>query len=81
MLTLSQATRTASVEIDTTRNHVLDAPYDIFCIPYSDTKKVNTGAGTVTCSKQLAIGVAQEIAVRAGSQSVYDVQLLPYCPC
>ena len=77
---LTQVIATAAVEIDSARNHVLDAPYDMFCIPYSDTKKVKIGSTTVTCSKELAAGIAQEIAADSGSQSVYDVQLLPYCP-
>lgn len=80
VISLVQTVATAAVEIDLTRNHVLDAPYDIFCIPYSDDKYIRVSNGTFRCSKQLAIGIAQEIAAQAGAGSVYDTQLLPYCP-
>lgn len=80
-LELTQIFTFASVEIDNNRNHVLDAPYDIFCIPYSDTKRLQIDSSTtVDCSKDLAIGIAQEIAKDAGTGSIYDTQLLPYCP-
>ena len=82
-LEITQIFTFAGVEIDNNRNHLVDAPYDMFCIPYSDTKyiKVATGAGnTVLCSKELAISLAQEIAKDSGSGSIYDTQLLPYCP-
>ena len=39
-LVLEQVFTYAGVEIDSVRNHVADAPYDMFCIPYSDTKKL-----------------------------------------
>lgn len=82
-LEITQIFTFAGVEIDNNRNHLVDAPYDMFCIPYSDTKsiKVGTGSGnTVICSKELAISLAQEISKDAGSGSIYDTQLLPYCP-
>lgn len=78
---LTQQFTFASVEIDSNRNHVVDAPYDIFCIPYSDTKSMKvTSSDTVLCSKNLAISLAQEIAADTGSGNIYDTQLLPYCP-
>lgn len=79
---LTQLFTYASVEIDGNRNHVVDAPYDMFCIPYSDTKSIKVDTSTtVLCNKELAISIAQEIAHDAGSGSVFDTQLLPYCPC
>ena len=78
---LTQLTTRASVVIDGTRSHVLDAPYDMFCIPYSDTKKVQIDNNTIVpCGKELAISIAQEIAKDTGSGAIYDTQLLPYCP-
>lgn len=78
---LTQQFTFASVEIDSNRNHVVDAPYDMFCIPYSDTKSMRvTSSDTVLCSKNLAISLAQEIAADTGSGNIYDTQLLPYCP-
>ena len=83
-IVLNQVVTFASVEIDYNRNHVSDAPYDMFCIPYSDTARIKYGSGTndyCNCNKTLAVGMAEEIARDAGTGSIYDVQLLPYCPC
>ena len=80
---LTQVMTFAGVEIDSNRNHTIDAPYDIFCIPYSDTKRLKYGDAAddvCKCNKQLAVAIAQEVAADAGSGSIYDVQLLPYCP-
>lgn len=59
-----------------------DAPYHMFCIPYSDTLTLYSG-NNVHCyhtSKSVAIAAAQNLATQAGQGAVYDVQVLPYCP-
>ena len=68
------------VDLNSDRAHLNDAPYDMFCIPFSDTLKLQIGDSQVTCSKNIALSMATEIARDLGSNSVYDVQLLPYCP-
>lgn len=68
------------VDLNSDRAHLNDAPYDMFCIPFSDTLQLTAGNTTFTCSKNIALGIATEIAKDAGSQAVYDIQLLPYCP-
>ena len=68
------------VDLNSDRAHLNDAPYDMFCIPFSDTLKLKYGTTEFTCSKNVAIGMATEIARDLGSNTVYDVQLLPYCP-
>lgn len=68
------------VDLNSDRAHLNDAPYDMFCIPFSDTLKLQIGNSQVTCSKNIALSMATEIARDLGSNSVYDVQLLPYCP-
>lgn len=68
------------VDLNSDRAHLNDAPYDMFCIPFSDTMQLKYGTTTFTCSKNIALGIATEIAKDLGSGSVYDVQLLPYCP-
>ena len=68
------------VDIGANRAHLNDAPYDMFCIPFSDTLQLTAGSTTFTCSKNIALGIATEIAKDTGSQAVYDIQLLPYCP-
>ena len=68
------------VDLNSDRAHLNDAPYDMFCIPFSDTLKLKYGTTQFTCSKNVAISMATEIARDLGSGTVYDVQLLPYCP-
>ena len=68
------------VDLNSDRAHLNDAPYDMFCIPFSDTLKLKSGSTTFTCSKNVALSMATEIARDLGSGTVYDVQLLPYCP-
>ena len=68
------------VDLNSDRAHLNDAPYDMFCIPFSDTLKLQIGNSQFTCSKNVALSMATEIARDVGSNSVYDVQLLPYCP-
>lgn len=45
------------------RQHLIDAPFDMFAIPYTEDN----------------YNLAQQINLKLG-QSVYDMQLLPYCP-
>ena len=68
------------VDLNSDRAHLNDAPYDMFCIPFSDTLKLKYESTTFTCSKNVALSMATEIAKDLGSGTVYDVQLLPYCP-
>lgn len=68
------------VDLNSDRAHLNDAPYDMFCIPFSDTLKLKYGTTEFTCSKNVALSMATEIAKDLGSGTVYDVQLLPYCP-
>jgi hypothetical protein len=68
------------VDLNSDRAHLNDSPYDMFCIPFSDTIKLRYGSTEFTCSKNVALSMATEIARDLGSGSVYDVQLLPYCP-
>ena len=68
------------VDLNSDRAHLNDAPYDMFCIPFSDTLKLRYDSTEFTCSKNIALSMATEIAKDLGSGTVYDVQLLPYCP-
>lgn len=82
-ITYEQIFSKATVTISTPDNryHLEDQPYDMFCIPYSDTLVVNKNA-TPYCvaNKSIAINMATQIAAATGSANVYDAQLLPYCP-
>ena len=72
---------TVTISDPNNRYHLEDQPYDMFCIPYSDTLVVNKNA-TQYCvaNKSIAVNMATQIAAATGSANVYDVQLLPYCP-
>ena len=77
---LNQVGVSLYVDLNSNRSHLSDAPYDMFCIPFSDTLKLRYGATEFTCSKTIALSIASEIARDLGSGTVYDIQLLPYCP-
>ena len=77
---LNQVGVSLYVELNSNRSHLNDSPYDMFCIPFSDTLKLRYGATEFTCSKTIALSMASEIARDLGSGTVYDIQLLPYCP-
>ena len=77
---LEQVVVKVQATIDSTRLHLEDAPYDMFCIPYSDTIQMTDGADTWTCNKAVALSIATDIGAKSGSGNVYDIQLLPYCP-
>ena len=75
-----------TLEIKDTVQKPLDAPYGIFAIPYPDTTITikNTG-GTdfqeVTVNKELAFNMANALSKKySGGGTLYDLQLLPYCP-
>lgn len=66
----------------TTRVHLTDAPYDMFCIPYSDdTTILNNGVTLIRrTSKVAGMAIAQAISTELGSNNIYDIQIVPYCP-
>lgn len=81
IITIEQAYTSASLTITTNRYHLKDQPYDMFCIPYSDTLKVyKNGALQYQANKNLALSIGTTISTIIGSSAVYDIQLLPYCP-
>lgn len=55
------------------------APFDVFCIPYSDDMKIKVGTKEVQANKQFAMSIASELSRNLGNYC-YDIQLLPYCP-
>lgn len=79
-LEFEQIQLSTSIIIDADRNHLADAPYDMFCLPYSDTFKYKSNGTTYTANSLLAINLAQNIGLQSGSGNIYDIQLLPYCP-
>ena len=73
----------------TATNYTKDAPYDVFCAPYSDSfvfhnfERNATGSSSnkidYTPDKELTLAAAIGLA-RKGGTAIYDLQLLPYCP-
>lgn len=55
------------------------APFDVFCIPYSDNMKIKVGKDEVQANKRFAMSIASEIG-RNLDKNCYDIQLLPFCP-
>lgn len=64
------------------RVHCIDQPFDIFCMPYSDLVEIwnETKTATYRSQKNINMVAAQNIGLNLGQQSIYDVQVLPYCP-
>ena len=54
-------------------------PYAMFCVPYGEVKLRKDGVDQLTTVKDAAL-IATGISTTAGSDTVLDVQLLPYCP-
>ena len=83
---LEQVSINAFVSLDATRAHLVNAPYDMFCIPYSDNLQLIANSTDAwlergfPCNKSVALAMASAIAEKSGSANVFDVQLLPYCP-
>lgn len=65
--------------ITTYRNHLVDQVYDMFAIPYGPLS-VKSGSDTYTCNKEIGLSIAQGFVTTLGSNAVYDIQMLPYCP-
>lgn len=82
-LQLKELNKIVKVDIsDTnTRQHLRDASYDMFCIPVGgDLVAVMQNEREIVCQSGFAQNLATAIAAQTGSASVYDIQLLPYCP-
>lgn len=72
---------------DTDRYETADSAFDVFAIPYTDNlslyRNVEDLPPKPICktSKSLALAVALQTASQLGQSAIYDLQLLPYCPC
>lgn len=69
----------ATIPASTSRLSLDDSPYDMFAIPYGSLAVFHNGVGEFVTNKNYA-SIAQAIATSVGSNNIYDVQLLPYCP-
>ena len=71
---------TMTIPAANARYHLQDQPYDMLCIPYYDIDIYKNGAFKCKANGIAAINIASQLAVDLGSQAIYDVQLLPFCP-
>ena len=70
------------------RNHLSDAPYDMFCMPFNEDFEFHLGDAVYRNKKFAALNMAVAIGIGSGKDTegkeiagnVYDIQLLPYCP-
>lgn len=56
-----------------------NAPFDLFCIPFSDDMKIKAASSEFQANKEFAMSIGSDIARNLGA-ACYDVQLLPFCP-
>ena len=56
-----------------------NAPFDLFCIPFSDDMKIKAASSEFQANKEFSMSIGSEIARNLGA-ACYDVQLLPFCP-
>ena len=71
-----------TLEIPTTRNSLNDAPYDMFCMPYSefdDAIIFQKNLLDYNAKSKVSLDAAEKITEELGSR-LYDIQILPYCP-
>jgi hypothetical protein len=84
-ITLEQVQTRAFVNVSSPENryHLENEPYDMFCIPYGDIKIITNKEGTITQSFNATnpgLAIASQIGAATGTNAIYDIQLLPYCP-
>lgn len=78
--------KSINYNIPITRCFTTDAPYDVFAIPYADgltLKNVKNASGSyqdVTVYSDNALSFASGLITNETTGSIYDVQILPYCP-
>ena len=72
---------------DTDRYETADSAFDVFAIPYTDNLSLYINVEDLPpkpickTSKSLALAVALQATSQLGQGAIYDLQLLPYCPC
>ena len=64
------------MKFSSTSNICSDQVYDMFAIPANDLQL----SGSFKCNGSVAQKLARAVIQQATDKSVYDIQLLPYCP-
>lgn len=70
------------------RAHLNDAPYDMFAIPFAsknlyneEKHRLHLATADIDCDENVSLAMAFYCAAEMGKDVVYDIQLLPFCPC
>ena len=73
-----------TIPAPSSRIHLVDAPYDMFAIPYNYNTTfsvIKTGDEVISnTSAEASMSIAQKMVEELTGQQIYDLQLLPYCP-
>lgn len=82
-----------AINATTTRRHDASSPYDVFAIPYILNSYEDEPYGLVMAENsgvpggtylnnrnRIALDIANQISIQAGTANIFDLQLLPYCP-
>lgn len=56
-------------------------PYDIICFPATDIDIIDEDGNTVQCLGDSGYNIARAIAAQLGTDNLYDIQIMPFCPC
>ena len=77
-ISLDQVQTSITVALSNDRYHLEDQPYDMFCIPYGKVRVFELEEGFYT--QKIGTSIASNIAKELGTDIIYDIQILPYCP-
>lgn len=81
---INDITYTVTCPGPSTRKHLTDSPYDMFCIPFDVPNwrqfKSTSMNYWVTPWGEAGLAVASAIPEKLADASLYDIQILPYCP-
>ena len=80
-ITLEQVFASVGVDIAANHNELLDAPYDMFCVPYGSIRVRTEALSSFDTNKEAGLNMVSSIVEELGQGAVFDIQLLPYCPC
>lgn len=71
-----------SVNLSGDRYHLPEQAFDMFCMPYSDTLTIYKDGEVYlqNTSAEAALNMAMQIVTSTGEGTIYDIQILPYCP-
>lgn len=82
VVALAYSGESVSLTIPITRNKLIDAPYDMFALPYgAGLNKLNISSGSPAYFQKddVSLAVAYALAEKLGSR-LYDLQFLPFAP-